>query len=99
MHRGTDLIEHGKLAPRGEKCVYLGIGNAHGRRAFVGYSPRLNRVYATVHAQFDETHFPMRVHNRRVMGRDHKDNVDTELLSLYHNLPNNFTEDVTSFIP
>ena len=58
VHRGSDLIEHGKLAPRGERCVYLGIGNAHGRRSFVGYSPRLNRIYATVHAQFDETQFP-----------------------------------------
>ena len=86
VHRGSDLIEHGKLAPRGERCVYLGIGNAHGRRSFVGYSPRLNRIYATVHAQFDETHFPMRVQNQRVLGRDHKDNLDTESLSLYHNL-------------
>ena len=34
----------------------------------------------------------MRVRNQRVLGRNHKDNVDTELLSLYHNLPHNFTE-------
>jgi hypothetical protein len=50
VHHGADLVEYGKLAPRGERCVYLGIGATHGRRAFVGYSPRLNRVYATVHA-------------------------------------------------
>ena len=34
----------------------------------------------------------MRVRNQRVLGSNHKDNVDTELLSLYHNLPHNFTE-------
>ncbi len=26
VHRGKDLVEHHKLAPRGGKCVYLGCG-------------------------------------------------------------------------
>ena len=56
VHRGRDLVEHSKLAPRGEKCccfncIYLGVGTTHGRRAFIGYSARLNRVYATVDAK------------------------------------------------
>ena len=68
VHQGKDLVEHHKLAPRGEKCVYLGCGMAHGRRAFIAYSPRTNRVYATIHAEFDETHFPFRTVDQRVRG-------------------------------
>ena len=88
VHRGRDLVEHSKLAPRGEKCIYLGVGTTHGRRAFIGYSARLNRVYATVEAKFDETHFPMRTTNQRVYGRHHQAHVDIDQLSLYHDMPN-----------
>lgn len=35
VHQGKDLVEHHKLAPRGEKCVYLGCGMAHGPRCSV----------------------------------------------------------------
>ena len=48
VHRGRDLVEHTKLAPQGELCVYLGIGKSHGRRAIIAYSPRTSRVYATL---------------------------------------------------
>ena len=91
VHRGRDLVEHSKLAPRGEKCIYLGVGTTHGRRAFIGYRARLNRVYAesyaTVDAKFDETHLPMRTTNQSVYGRHHQAHVDLDHLSLYHDTP------------
>jgi hypothetical protein len=55
--RILSLVEHGKLAPRGENDVYIGcIGTdmVFGRRAFLGYSSRLNRVYASTDCVFDE---------------------------------------------
>ena len=48
VRRGWDLVEHTKLAPRGELGVYLGVDTSHGCRAFIVYSPRTSRVYATV---------------------------------------------------
>jgi hypothetical protein len=65
---GKDLVKHRKLAPRGEKCVYLGCGNAFGRRAFIACSPRLNQVFCTIYAEFDETFFPFRTVDQRVYG-------------------------------
>ena len=38
VFRGKDLLEHRKLAPWGEKSVYLGTGKQFGRRAFMYYS-------------------------------------------------------------
>jgi hypothetical protein len=48
-------VEHGKLAPRGEEAVYIGTGMAFGRRAFLGYSSRTNRVYASYTATTQST--------------------------------------------
>ena len=87
VHQGKDLVEHHKLAPRGEKCVYLGCGMAFGRRAFIAYSPRLNRIFCTIHAQFDETHFPFRPCDQRVRGYLDND-AQLESLSLFHDMPN-----------
>ena len=70
VHRGKDLVEHHKLAPRGEKYVYLGCGNAYGRRAYIAYSPRLHRVFSTIHAEFDESFFPFRKVDQRARGRN-----------------------------
>jgi hypothetical protein len=97
VHRGKDLVEHHKLAPRGEKCVYLGCGNAYGRRAYIAYSPRLHRVFSTIHAEFDETFFPFRTVDQRVRGRN--DNAaQLETLSLYHDMPNDTITDITERI-
>ena len=35
VHRGRDLVEHTKLAPRGELGMYFGVGTSHGRCAFL----------------------------------------------------------------
>ena len=86
VHRGRDLVEHSKLAPRGEKCVYIGTGQTFGRRAYLAYSPRLNRVFATVDVQFDETYFPFRLVDQRVLGW-HSKQPQLEQLSLFHDLP------------
>jgi len=61
VYRGKDLVEHGKLAPLGEKGVYLGTGKQFGRRAFMCYSARLNRVFASVDCEFDATFFPYKL--------------------------------------
>ena len=87
VHRGRDLVEHTKLAPRGEKCVYIGTGQTWGRRAYLAFSPRLNRVFATVDAQFDETYFPFRLVDQRAHGM-HSRHAKLEQLSLFHDLPN-----------
>ena len=87
VHRGRDLVEHSKLAPRGEKCVYLGTGNAFGRKAYIAYSPRLNRVFSTVDAQFDECYFPFRLVDQREHGHI-APQPKLEQLSLFHDIPN-----------
>ena len=88
VHRGRDLVEHTKLAPRGEFGVYLGIDISHGRRASIVYSPRTSRVYATVDARFDETYFPFRTTNQRVYGQEYTPSIQLEQLSLHHDMPN-----------
>jgi len=96
VHRGRDLVEHTKLAPRGELGVYLGVGTSHGRRTFIVYSPRTSRVYATVDARFDETYFPFRTTNQRVYGQDYTPFIQLEQLSLYHDMLN---PTVASIVP
>ena len=88
VHWGRDLVEHTKLAPRGELCVYVGIGKSHGRHAIIAYSPRTSRVYATFDARFDETYFPFSTTNQRVYGQDYAPAIQLEQLSLYHDIPN-----------
>jgi hypothetical protein len=97
VHRGKDLVEHHKLAPRGEKCVYLGCGNAYGRRAYIAYSPHLHRVFSTIHAQFDESFFPFRTVDQRVRGRN-DNTAQLETLSLYHDMLNATISDITERI-
>jgi len=73
-YRGNDVVEHHKLAPRGEKCIHVGLGLLHGRKAWLTFSPRVNRVFATTQVTFDETFFPARPHDQRIFGY-----YDTEL--------------------
>ena len=82
VHRGRDLVEHTKLAPRGVLGVYLSVGISHGRRAFIVYSPRTSRVHATVDARFDETYFPFRTTNQRVYGQDYTPSIQLKAVCL-----------------
>jgi hypothetical protein len=93
VFRGKDLVEHRKLAPRGEKCVYIGTGRQFGRRAFMGYSPRTNRVYASVDCEFDDTYFPFRVCDQRVRGFFDTE-PNTEELSMFYDMPNATIEQI-----
>jgi len=68
LFRGRDLVEHHKLAPRGEQGVFIGLGMTHGYKSWVVYCPRLNRVYVSRNVTFDETLFPMRQIDQRVLG-------------------------------
>mmetsp|Transcript_61225 Transcript_61225/g.126463 ORF Transcript_61225/g.126463 Transcript_61225/m.126463 type:complete len:1000 (-) Transcript_61225:457-3456(-) len=69
IYRGKDLVEHGKLAPRGEKGVFVGLGMTHGRKCWLVFSPRLNRIFATRNVSFDETLFPLKGSDQRIFGR------------------------------
>jgi len=66
--RGKDLVEQGKLAPRGETGVCVGIRTHFGRRACISYSARTNQVYASVDCQFDTTLFPFQMADQRQRG-------------------------------
>ena len=97
VHRGKDLVQHRKLAPRGVKCVYVGTGMHFGRRAYLGFCADDNRVYASIDCQFDATFFPYRTHDQRVYG--YYDQVPcTAELSNYYNLPNATIEQIREHI-
>ena len=61
-------IEHGKLSPRGEACIYLGQGNSRGFKGWICFNPATERLYCTRHVVFDETFMPARDHDQRIMG-------------------------------
>eukprot|EP00961_Rhodomonas_salina_P249222 3368595-Rhodomonas_salina.1 len=50
VFRGKGHAEHYKLTPGGEAGVFIGLGLAHGRKAWLVYSPAQNRIYATRNA-------------------------------------------------
>ena len=60
-------------------CIYLGTGVAFGRKCFLAYSPGINRVFATVECQFDETYYPYRPAGHRRYYGIH-DNRDDDFL-------------------
>jgi len=93
VFRGKDLVEHKKLALRGEKCVYIGTGRQFRRRAFMGYSPRTNRVHASVDCGFDDTYFLFRVCDQRVRGFFDTES-NTEELSMFYDIPNATIEQI-----
>jgi len=47
IYRGKDLVEHGKLAPSGEKGVFVGLGMTHWRKCWLIYSPNLNSIFVS----------------------------------------------------
>ena len=68
VFRGRDNVAHHKLAPRGEPCVYMGLGFYSGHKGWVCWSPRLRRLFVTRNCRFDETFMPMRTHDQRILG-------------------------------
>eukprot|EP00961_Rhodomonas_salina_P158190 2129584-Rhodomonas_salina.2 len=65
VFRGKQLAEHHKLTARGEAGVFIGLGTQHGRKAWLVYSPKQNRIYASRNVTFDETLFPLRDQDQR----------------------------------
>ena len=57
---------HHKVAPRGEACIYVGLGFAHGSKGWILFCPSTRKVYCTKNALFDETFMPMRVEDQRI---------------------------------
>ena len=84
VFRGADLVDHHKLAPRGEQGVCVGIGLMHGRKAWLVYSARTNRVYASTSVTFDETLFPARFADQRVYGYYDSHSVERFRADLHH---------------
>jgi len=68
VHQGRDLVEHHKLAPRGEAGVFVGLGMSHGRRGWLIYCPRVARIFITREATFDETLFLLKPQDQRIYG-------------------------------
>jgi len=93
VFRGKDLVEHGKLAPRGEKGVCVGIGTHFGRRVFICYSARTNRVYASVDCKFDTSLFPFQVADQR-QREFYDQEPHTEELSMFNDMPNATIDDI-----
>jgi hypothetical protein len=73
IFRGRDLVEHHKLAPRGEQVIFLGLGLAHCSKCWLVWSPRLNTIYASRNVTFDETLFPLKTTDQCIYC--HCDNV------------------------
>eukprot|EP00961_Rhodomonas_salina_P267297 3611840-Rhodomonas_salina.1 len=46
----------------------IGLGMAHGRKCWLIYCPRLNRIFASSNVTFDETMFPLKETDQRVYG-------------------------------
>ena len=59
----------------------------------MGYSPRTNRVYASVDCEFDDTYFLFRVCDQRVQGFFHTE-PNTEVLSMFYDMPNATIEQI-----
>ena len=53
VYRGKDHVDHHKLSPRGEPGVFVGLGTAEGRKAWLVYVPQLNKIFASHDVQFD----------------------------------------------
>eukprot|EP00286_Rhodomonas_abbreviata_P021100 CAMPEP_0181305828 /NCGR_PEP_ID=MMETSP1101-20121128/9952_1 /TAXON_ID=46948 /ORGANISM="Rhodomonas abbreviata, Strain Caron Lab Isolate" /LENGTH=1956 /DNA_ID=CAMNT_0023411799 /DNA_START=677 /DNA_END=6547 /DNA_ORIENTATION=+ len=68
VFRGRDLVDHHKLAPRGEQGIFVGLGMSHGRKCWLIYTPRLNRIFVSRNVTFDETLFPLKHSDQRVYG-------------------------------
>lgn len=63
-----DLTEHGKLAPRGVACIYLGLGFSRGHKGWICYDPEGGNLFCTRNVVFDETFMPARTHDQRILG-------------------------------
>jgi hypothetical protein len=68
-----------------------------GRRAFLGYSSRLNRVYVSTDCVFEEQLFPYRLVDHHIYGY-HNNMSDLEQQILYHNMSNTTIEDIATHI-
>eukprot|EP00961_Rhodomonas_salina_P039641 532442-Rhodomonas_salina.5 len=53
---------------RWEPGVFIGLGTAEGKKVWLVYSPSINRLFASLDVQFDETLFPLCTHDQRVHG-------------------------------
>eukprot|EP00961_Rhodomonas_salina_P279193 3771647-Rhodomonas_salina.1 len=68
VFRKKDHVDHHKISPWGEPGVFVGLGTAENKKAWLVYVPRLNKIFASHDLQFDETFFPLRAEDQRVYG-------------------------------
>jgi hypothetical protein len=62
------LLDHHKLSASGIPCIYLGLGFSRGYKGWVCFDPDTQRLFCTRHVVFDETFFPARVQEQRILG-------------------------------
>eukprot|EP00961_Rhodomonas_salina_P233315 3153071-Rhodomonas_salina.1 len=75
VFRGRDLVDHHKLAPRGECGVFVGLGMSHGRKRWLVYCPLLNKILASRNVTFDDTLYPLKESDQCVYGYYDHDNA------------------------
>eukprot|EP00961_Rhodomonas_salina_P287279 3881756-Rhodomonas_salina.1 len=70
VFRGRDLVNHHKLAPRGEQGVFqvVGLGMSHGCKCWLVYSLCLNTIFVSRNVTFNDTLYPMKDRDQRVYG-------------------------------
>eukprot|EP00961_Rhodomonas_salina_P023411 314339-Rhodomonas_salina.1 len=93
------IVDHHKISPRGEPGVFVGLGTADNKKAWLVYCPRINRVFASRDVQFDETFFPLRTVDQRVFGNYDADAVQelraaNQYVTLDQQAPSIATSDV-----
>eukprot|EP00961_Rhodomonas_salina_P147323 1982588-Rhodomonas_salina.1 len=55
-----DLVDHHKLAPHGERGVFLGLGMSHCCKCWLVYALRLNSIFASRNVTFDDTLYQLK---------------------------------------
>eukprot|EP00961_Rhodomonas_salina_P126304 1701235-Rhodomonas_salina.2 len=55
-----DLVDHHKLAPRGECGIFVGLGMSHGSKCWLVYAQRLNCIFASRNVTFDDTLYQLK---------------------------------------
>jgi hypothetical protein len=77
------LLDHHKLSAPGISCIYFCLGFSCCYKGWVCFDPETQRLFCTRHVVFDETFFPERVQEQRILW--HFDpSPSTRILTLLH---------------
>eukprot|EP00961_Rhodomonas_salina_P057936 778477-Rhodomonas_salina.2 len=68
VYSSKNHVDHHKILPLGEPGVFVGLGSADNKKAWLVYCPCINKIITSRDVQFDETFFPLCTVNQRVYG-------------------------------